>query len=112
MNIDVKRRWIEALRSGQYRQGAGYLRATDGTWCCLGVLCAVVGYAVPAADRNALTLAIDDAAYAHGYTVVETLFEGSGATTGDFMRLNDSTTAQHQTFEQIASYIDACLPAA
>ena len=38
MNADIKRRWVEALRSEQYRQGSGYLKMGDA-YCCLGVLC-------------------------------------------------------------------------
>ena len=30
-------RWIEALESGQYQQGARALHRTDGSMCCLGV---------------------------------------------------------------------------
>lgn len=42
MNSDVKKLWIEALRSGQYRQARNTLRfmGHDGpSYCCLGVLC-------------------------------------------------------------------------
>lgn len=43
MNPEVKALWLEALRSGRYRQGRGRLRTTnpDGSnnYCCLGVLC-------------------------------------------------------------------------
>lgn len=35
---DVKRLWIEALRSGRYPQGRSFLNR-DGRFCCLGVLC-------------------------------------------------------------------------
>jgi hypothetical protein len=38
MNKEVKQKWIEALRSGMYKQGEGYLRQGD-KFCCLGVLC-------------------------------------------------------------------------
>ena len=38
MNQEIKRRWIEALRSGQYKQGKSCLRGLDDTFCCLGVL--------------------------------------------------------------------------
>lgn len=43
MNPEIKQLWIDALRSGEYEQGAAYLRAVgkDGlpdTFCCLGVL--------------------------------------------------------------------------
>ena len=39
MNPRIKQLWVTALRSGQYRQGRGILRSTDGAHCCLGVLC-------------------------------------------------------------------------
>jgi len=38
MNEEVKNRWVEALRSGEYEQGADYLCSTDNKFCCLGVL--------------------------------------------------------------------------
>lgn len=39
MNQEIKQRWIEALRSGEYKQGKKCLHAIDGSFCCLGVLC-------------------------------------------------------------------------
>jgi hypothetical protein len=39
--IDLMKRWIAALRSGEYKQGKGQL-IKDGRYCCLGVLCDVV----------------------------------------------------------------------
>ena len=39
MNQEVKKRWIDALRSGDYKQGAGCLRIdSSNRFCCLGVL--------------------------------------------------------------------------
>lgn len=38
MNADVKRAWLEALRSGEYRKGISRLRQGE-RYCCLGVLC-------------------------------------------------------------------------
>jgi hypothetical protein len=43
---ELKSKWIAALRSGEYKQGKGYLRDGD-TWCCLGVLATIQGYEVP-----------------------------------------------------------------
>lgn len=40
MNPDIKAKWLEALRSGKYKQGTGALRYGDA-FCCLGVLCDV-----------------------------------------------------------------------
>jgi hypothetical protein len=43
MDPTVKAKWLEALRSGKYAQGAGSLRSTspsgNNAYCCLGVLC-------------------------------------------------------------------------
>lgn len=38
MNKDIKQEWVDALRSGEYKQTKGNLR-TDSGFCCLGVLC-------------------------------------------------------------------------
>jgi hypothetical protein len=38
MNQEVKTKWIQALRSGKYKQGQAYLREGE-YYCCLGVLC-------------------------------------------------------------------------
>lgn len=38
MNQNVKKLWVEALRSGNYVQGYGRL-STGYAHCCLGVLC-------------------------------------------------------------------------
>lgn len=32
-------KWIEALESGEHRQGTNYLCRRDGSKCCLGVAC-------------------------------------------------------------------------
>lgn len=38
MNQQIKEKWMNALRSGEYSQTRGALRTTEG-FCCLGVLC-------------------------------------------------------------------------
>lgn len=43
MNPDLKARWLAALRSGDYKQGPYRLETDDGRFCCLGVLCKVLG---------------------------------------------------------------------
>lgn len=42
MKKEVMVKWVEALRSGKYEQGTGALNS-DGKFCCLGVLCEVMG---------------------------------------------------------------------
>lgn len=38
---DLVKRWLEALRSGEYKQGRGMLRSQNG-YCCLGVVCDLI----------------------------------------------------------------------
>lgn len=40
MRESVKKKWADALRSGEYQQCGGALRNGD-SYCCLGVLCDV-----------------------------------------------------------------------
>lgn len=43
MKEDIKNRWVEALRSGKYKQGQNVLHQSyegqNDSFCCLGVLC-------------------------------------------------------------------------
>lgn len=38
MDKKLARKWVDALRSGKYKQGRNSL-VKDGKYCCLGVLC-------------------------------------------------------------------------
>lgn len=38
MKAEWKKKWIAALRSGDYEQGSGQLRPSNIRYCCLGVL--------------------------------------------------------------------------
>ena len=40
MDAEIKRKWVEALRSGKYEQCKGHLRQNDA-FCCIGVLGAI-----------------------------------------------------------------------
>lgn len=52
-NIEHIRLWVDALRSGKYKQGSGYLRQGD-KYCCLGVVCELCPL-VEAEASNALS---------------------------------------------------------
>lgn len=58
MDPDVRRRWVAALRSGDYDQAAGKLTHLDADgaprYCCLGVLCALAVEAGVVASRDTL----------------------------------------------------------
>lgn len=42
MDPEIKAKWLTALRSGKYQQGQNFLQRDD-KFCCLGVLCEVMG---------------------------------------------------------------------
>lgn len=42
MDQELKTKWLEALRSGDFKQGASAL-SKNGKHCCLGVLCEIAG---------------------------------------------------------------------
>lgn len=44
MSKIVKKKWLNALRSGDYKQTTGALQDEKG-YCCLGVLCEITGNA-------------------------------------------------------------------
>lgn len=46
MKASLKKKWVAALRSGDYKQGRNSLKQGKGdkaTYCCLGVLCEIEG---------------------------------------------------------------------
>lgn len=42
MDTEIKRRWVKALRSGNYKKGTIRLRTSRNEFCVLGVLCDVI----------------------------------------------------------------------
>lgn len=42
MKKELKDKWVAALCSGNYKQGAGCLKDSKGQHCCLGVLCDII----------------------------------------------------------------------
>lgn len=106
MDAQLKSKWIEALRSGNYRQADGVLRGSWGggkfEYCCLGVLCVVAG----AAWKNGAP-ELDEVIWQN--TDEELLNNDARAlvglseeTEGTLASMNDSGT----TFPEIADYIE------
>jgi hypothetical protein len=98
MNPKLKRKWIKALRSGDYPQGKGSLKNSLGSYCCLGVLAEIQGCKldeIPIGDR-----------------VTTTLPRGlnAGLTVGKrriLAGMNDGTgTFEQHSFSRIADYIE------
>ena len=68
MKEEIKDKWVEALRSGKYKQCKGRLQKKDG-YCCLGVLCDIsgipfdVGYTLPDNIKNWSGMVTHDGTY-------------------------------------------------
>lgn len=41
MKYRIMKKWVKALRSGEYKQGKDVLHDKENKFCCLGVLCSL-----------------------------------------------------------------------
>lgn len=99
MNSEVKAAWIEALRSGKYKQGLGQLRNHDDEFCCLGVLCDISGLGVWTKTRFSYQTPSDDQKW---YLPSEVSNWAKIGETITLIGLNDGG----KDFNHIASYIE------
>lgn len=123
----VRKDWVAALRSGEYKQGKGLLRRpgkTGDKFCCLGVLCemAVKAGVIPAAKyMEAATIVGDRYGYGGGKTGPSTelppkkVRDWAGITTengtfdvqGDFPNTLTELNDNGKTFKAIAKIIES-----
>lgn len=101
MDAEIKRKWVEALRSGKYKQTSKYLHR-HGAYCCLGVLCIVTGTPINKKGTGA--------GGAEDYVIVHQLLGRGEAhsqeVSKDLWLLNDR---DDKSFAEIADYIEANL---
>lgn len=125
MNAKLKALWLEALRSGEYRQANGTLKDSDGGYCCLGVLSHVASEAgmldgrteVRETDRGmTVSFTYDEDDESGTWEDNNELYDGCFGLDGSFMAecmaRNDGTDdfkGDEQTFAQIADYIEAAV---
>ena len=107
---EVKAAWLEALRSGQYTQGEGALRAGD-RYCCLGVLCDVYRKDVGVGEWKAHEKEINTSFIAGQESFFfPPIVVGEWAFGQDEKRLYDTLAVMNdkheQDFESIAEYIE------
>lgn len=77
----IQKKWVEALRSGKYKQANGYLRDNEDCFCCLGVACDVLGLE-PVLDGNLYLYNNDDQALDEKIFVKLGLFGSTGDPNG------------------------------
>lgn len=96
MDAAIKAKWLEALRSGEYRQGEGTF-VDEGKHCCLGVLCEVVGK--PPMLKGAKGYGFSN------YEAIDGVLERSPASLLE--RMNDGVGRyRKRTFPEIADWIE------
>lgn len=96
MDANLKAKWIEALRSGNYKQTREQLMTPDyiePAYCCIGV-----GYV--ACINRKIDFGDDT------YMAADMLGIGDGPIVDELIALND---VDHLSFEAIADYIEAKL---
>lgn len=99
MNKKLKKEWVKALRSGDFKQGTNKLRDLNNNYCCIGVLCKVANIKARKSEN--------------GYR-----FDGLIATLSQHFsrqlklsihhqnRLIYMNDSENKTFEQIANWIE------
>lgn len=101
---DLTKEWLEALRSGKYKQTRKHLHKGEG-YCCLGVACEVAGIpsdkGLPAPDGEPCWTYLGYLGVLPDCLMVEDFAHTPAAET--FIRMNDSGA----TFTEIADKIES-----
>ena len=104
MDAQLKRRWIEALRSGEYEQGTDSLQE-DNRYCCLGVLCSIQGadfQVFPELETTKLSNVDEDNEYDYSAGL-------NSAQCNALADMNDGRGCDPRSFDHIAGYIQAMI---
>lgn len=111
MNPQVKKKWLKALRSGEYEQTAGYLCRIGkeyDSFCCLGVLCDLYArrrgskesWQTRKAPRGILFF--EDQGGDPPFSVMD----WAGLSEQDTQVLINKNDVENESFDRIADYID------
>jgi hypothetical protein len=113
MDAQLKAKWVEALRSGEYKQTKGTLRDGD-SFCCLGVLCDITQHGQWVKPSEAGVYRPGVYRYHLGGDVYSTMYfpwrlkPEFGLTDDDLHPLMDMND-KGQSFAQIAAHIEVYL---
>ena len=118
MNKELKKKWLDALRGGGYKQTRNALRDTDG-FCCLGVLCDILEKG-KWGDGEYPDYKLDATSFlasgASGKKILCTMLgmaeaEGIEQHIGNRLtNMNDGEGGPCYSFVEIADYIEAKIP--
>lgn len=117
MTPEFKAKWIEALRSGEYKQAKECLRDMDGAMCCLGVAANLIDPCKwnPAADEAEDIEKGEVSTVGFGWDGDQTAYTGAvseaigilSEVATSLAQRNDGTAGfEPHTFAEIADYIE------
>lgn len=96
-----KKDWLKALRSGNYKQGESELRASNNTYCCLGVAAHIAGCkSITSKGWIENTRGLSQPI--RGIIKVPEILRGTKGIPRKLANMND----RGKTFKQIANYIE------
>lgn len=107
INASIKKKWLKALRSGDFAQSTGGLKNDDG-YCCLGVLAEVADPEQKTWDTGCVFFGAKTEPYGNSITDGAAQVELLGGrippkTMGRLVAMNDDAGL---TFNEIADYIE------
>ncbi len=104
----IKTKWLKALRSRKFKQGHTFLKNHNNEYCCLGVLCDVIG--LPIKQDQSLIKEKDAAKIFHCSKSTANNLQTELANFNDGYRFNEDTgmnqDVKPQKFYQIARWIE------
>lgn len=118
MKSELKTKWVNALRSDEYKQGRSRLVQGKGdhqAFCCLGVLCEVAGFdRVKPVDANAAEMYVN---YVNPYarqgeydklttSLDDDALKGLGMTADQQETLVTMNDLQNRNFNEIADWVE------
>jgi len=111
MKEDVKNKWVEALRSGKYKQGKRCLRNENDEFCCLGVLCDLYDPNLWGKDNGNEKYRYDNHPYRFSFPPTKVLqWSDMPKYTNDLnisvSLLIDMNDHQNKTFNEIADFLE------
>ena len=105
MKPEIAKKWIAALRSGEYKQARGHLRV-GSNFCCLGVLCNLHAQAHP---KIAARQTNPDLYMGYSGCLPATVQAWSGMISANGALLNDTLANRNDagdSFHKIANFIE------
>lgn len=110
MNAEIKAKWLEALLSGNYRQGRIFLKRFTGVTkhCCLGVLAEVMREPFELSEDSFETNKIY-LLYRSSSILVPGVREKCGLDSVAQSKLTDLNDTERRSFTEIADWIEVNL---